>query len=595
MRRLFFFLLLFFLFSENWAQSDSISFFLKKDLLDVENLIEWRDTGAYKVISASRSAKNVNDLPVPIYVITHEEIIRNHYTSLADILKYLPGFRVSQPGSGETGDIFQFRGLIGNYYTKILINNVPVKPSVLAGMPLGDQLPIRQAERIEIIYGPAAAVYGADAVTGVINIITKEAEKGTFVRGDIHIGEFGKEYINFTVGGKAGKNRNIMQYEFYGSKSEANFMNVDQFQEQIIDKEAFNPLYYLEQRGEKINLGGDMYSPLEITEDILESHSITTDEFIDQYYPVNYEGKLTEPTFGDIPLSSNMIGTRIKLRGFTWSYNNMNRRMHSSLGRSTYLFKYNNSQNFISESVQRTILSYEKKWEKFFSSSQLSYLGYSMDNNSNYGVTFYPNTDKVYVYSASHDIFLEQLVIYTPIPSFEVVSGVSLQYSSNLPTTNYLTKPFSKSSYDPFLENKIEPDPLFGDFGLNPVTFYNISSFIQMFYVRNKFNILAGLRHDKNSLYGNRFNPRLALLYKLGERTTLTASAGMAYLAPASSMSYQSIAYPGGVNNDSINYVAIPNTDLEPEEFFSTEFGIRRRFFKKFILIFHSIIAKSQI
>ncbi|MCK5168532.1 MAG: TonB-dependent receptor plug domain-containing protein, partial [Bacteroidales bacterium] len=200
------------------GQNDTTYSFLKRDLLGLENIRELEDTSGIKVISASRSAKNIEDLPITIYVITHEEIQRNHYTTLADILKYLPGIRVSQPGSGETGEIFQFRGLIGNYYTKILVNNLPIKPTVVNGMPLGAQLPIRQAERIEIIYGPAAAIYGADAVTGVINIITKESDKGTFVRGDILLGS-DYNYINFMVGGKAGKNKNIMQYSFYGSKS----------------------------------------------------------------------------------------------------------------------------------------------------------------------------------------------------------------------------------------------------------------------------------------------------------------------------------------------------------------------------------------
>ena len=98
----------------------------------------------------------------------------------------------------------------------ILIIGLPVKPSTVIGMPISSQLPVRQAERIEVIYGPAAAVYGADAVSGVINIITREADKGTFVMGDISLGQSGYRSGNFMVGGKAGKNRNILQYSFYG-------------------------------------------------------------------------------------------------------------------------------------------------------------------------------------------------------------------------------------------------------------------------------------------------------------------------------------------------------------------------------------------
>jgi len=44
------------------------------------------------------------------------------------------------------------RGVNGNQYTKILIDNIPVKASVLSGVPIEAQLPVRQAERIEIIY-----------------------------------------------------------------------------------------------------------------------------------------------------------------------------------------------------------------------------------------------------------------------------------------------------------------------------------------------------------------------------------------------------------------------------------------------------------
>ena len=257
-------ILLFILFAFNLqGQNDSTYSYIERDLLGLENLKEWKDTSGIKVISASRSAKNIEDLPITIYVITHEEIQRNHYTSLADILKYLPGIRVSQPGSGEAGEIFQFRGLIGNYYTKILVNNLPIKPTVVNGMPLGAQLPIRQAERIEIIYGPAAAIYGADAVTGVINIITKESDKGTFVRGDIYLGN-DYNYTNFMVGGKAGKNKNIMQYSFYGSKSEFNSMNIKN-----TGDNTFNPLHYLDQKGQTITLNGNDYKPLDINEDVL--------------------------------------------------------------------------------------------------------------------------------------------------------------------------------------------------------------------------------------------------------------------------------------------------------------------------------------
>ncbi|MEZ4948332.1 MAG: hypothetical protein R2784_02910 [Saprospiraceae bacterium] len=51
---------------------------------------------------------------------------------------------MSQPGSAE-GKTFMMRGLIGNQYSKILINDVPIRPTALLGMPIGAQLLIKQA------------------------------------------------------------------------------------------------------------------------------------------------------------------------------------------------------------------------------------------------------------------------------------------------------------------------------------------------------------------------------------------------------------------------------------------------------------------
>lgn len=68
-------------------------------------------------------------------------------------------------------------------------------------MPLGANIPIRQAERIEILYGPAAASYGNDACSGVINIVTMDSDVRPFAEGDILVGSGEYRYINFVATG----------------------------------------------------------------------------------------------------------------------------------------------------------------------------------------------------------------------------------------------------------------------------------------------------------------------------------------------------------------------------------------------------------
>ena len=111
------------------AQKDSLSLIAYE--LAIEDVQEQSSTfNQQKVVSGSRTLQDVNDLALTIYVITKEEIQQYGYVTLVDVLKHLPGIRVSQPGNGLDGELFLMRGLKGNSYTKIMINNVPVKPAI---------------------------------------------------------------------------------------------------------------------------------------------------------------------------------------------------------------------------------------------------------------------------------------------------------------------------------------------------------------------------------------------------------------------------------------------------------------------------------
>ncbi|MBN1108930.1 MAG: TonB-dependent receptor plug domain-containing protein [Bacteroidales bacterium] len=543
-----------------------------KQKLEVSDLLIVEDTLEMNVISASRSSKKIGELPITIFVVTREEILRNHYISLTDVVKNLPGMLVSQPGNGEFGESFKLRGLIGNMYTMILVNGLPVKPGGVTGMPVGPQLPVRQAERIEIIYGPAAAIYGADAVSGVINIITREAEKGTFVMGDLGLGL--NEYRNgsFMVGGKTGKYKNILQYTFYGGLNEVSDLNVVEGYDKI-----YNPLQYLQEKGTTFNIGGTIYQPSDLSPEILRSEGINPDAFVNDNYPENYEGSLTSPLFEELPAEGNNLGLHLKFRGISLSYNNMYRRTHSSLGQSPYLFKYNNPQNFWGENIRSTAISYNHEWSpSLTTTTNITSLVYKMDNNSNMGLTFIDYTDKVYRYAAGRDLLFEQLFTIMPGPNLEIMSGITYQYSGSLPQTNFLDAPFDQDDYSFFSTRTRLIDTLSGNFGINPLVFHNVSAFAQAYYSLNRFRFMGGIRIDDNSMYGVSVSPRLAGLFIMNQRTSFRGSVGYAYKAPPPSMAWQSLAYRTGTDPDSLVYLAVPNPGLKPEKFMSVEAGLIR-------------------
>jgi outer membrane receptor protein involved in Fe transport len=547
------------------AQFDSLK--INRFELSDSNLVLYKESEETQIIAASRSSRDLADLPVTVYVITRDEILRNGYVTLVDVLRTLPGIKASQPGSAEEGETFLLRGLSGNYYSKILINNIPIQPTVVQGMPIAAQLPIRQAQRIEVIYGPASTVFGADATIGVINIITQNAESNLFAHADANIGENQYRYLNFSVGGKSGKGKNKLAYNIYGSQCDFLDMNLKN------NMSTYNPLFYIEQSPGFIELGKDTIQPTKMTSQMLKDRGLSEKDFVNGMFPPNYNGKLTEPDMGLLSQSSYLMGFNIKYRGFTLSYNDMYRKIHSSIGRTPFLFNYNNPQSLYGEYIKRYTLNYEKKIKKFFSTTTLSYLRYRLDNTSSRSPTYNYFTQNVFYYMAGDDIFAEQLVNYRLGKNFEIVAGAAFQYSGALPLTNELTNPFNTKDYTPFSTSGIPEDNFFGKFGLNPVTSWTLGGFLQMFYTFKKLSLMYGTRRDYHSVYGNKTTPRFAVLYKFNDKMSVRLSHGSSYKAPSAANMYYSLAirHP----NDSINYAFLPNKKLKPENFESWEAGFR--------------------
>jgi outer membrane cobalamin receptor len=571
--KIYFLALFIIIFKVSYSQRDS-SIIIDLDLLTFQNL-NIIETDEIEIISASRSAKKVEDLPISVFIVTREEIQLNGYITLADVLKSIPGFKVSQPGSGIDGETFLMRGFQGNFYTKIMINNIPIIPSVSGALAIGSQLPIRQAERIEIIYGPASAVYGADATSGVINIITKNPESFNFAQADLICGTNGYTYMNFSVGGKAGKNKNIFQYTLYGSRQDFADMNINHD-----ESDVFFPMHYY-------NVMPDDDLPQIISEmDLQYTNDITIEQLQNigmnesnaQYdlYPENYTGTFYKPEFTSIAQKSELIGFNLKYKNLTFSYNYMFRQDHSSLGLTPFLYRYDDPNNFIGNFSNILSLQHSVPFGKFISTTNLSYHNYRLDNYSSYGINFLygmPTTD-VFVYQASDDINFEQLITYTHSEKAEYVTGFSYQHSGNLPTTNFLFEPFDKSLYKPFAKSVDYYDPLFGTFGINPRVFDNIGAFAQAYFTWKKITLIYGNRIDFNSEYDKIWRVRWAFMYKLGKKMTFRLSTGYSYKAPTEEKENYSIGFPYGLNQDSIIYAFVPNA-LKPEMFRSHEFGFR--------------------
>ncbi|WP_255326485.1 TonB-dependent siderophore receptor [Sphingobium sp. EM0848] len=133
------------------------------------------------VTSATRSTASLADVPASIYVITHDDIVRSGTLTLAGILRLAPNLQVMRGGPNDV--VIAARGMSGNgdaqnFSNKllILIDGRSVYSPLYSGVywDMQDVLP-EDVDRIEVISGPGATLWGSNAVNGVINIITRDA------------------------------------------------------------------------------------------------------------------------------------------------------------------------------------------------------------------------------------------------------------------------------------------------------------------------------------------------------------------------------------------------------------------------------------
>lgn len=129
------------------------------------------------VVSASRVAVNRREAAVVVNVMSPKALERVNAVNLAEGLNFQPGLRVENTCQNCGTNQVRINGLEGKY-SQILIDSRPVF-SALAGVYGLEQIPVSMIDRIEVIRGGGSALFGANAIGGVVNIITREPIKNT--------------------------------------------------------------------------------------------------------------------------------------------------------------------------------------------------------------------------------------------------------------------------------------------------------------------------------------------------------------------------------------------------------------------------------
>ncbi len=166
------------------------------------------------VVSVSKMPERLGDAPAAIFVLTNEDIIRSGATSIPEALRLVPGVQVARVNSsGWAISVRGFNSALANKLL-VLIDGRAVYDPLFSGVYWDVQdTALEDIERIEVIRGPGASLWGANAVNGVINIITKRASDTQGLLASAIAGDQERAIFTARYGGSAGDN---IHWRVYG-------------------------------------------------------------------------------------------------------------------------------------------------------------------------------------------------------------------------------------------------------------------------------------------------------------------------------------------------------------------------------------------
>lgn len=177
------------------------------DQLTIEQLLD------VEITSASRKQQKLSHSATAVYVISAEDLRRTGVTNIADALKMAPGIHVARIDANKWA--VTSRGFNGRFANKLLalMDGRSIYTPTFAGVYWETQTRrIDDIERIEVIRGAGATLWGANAVNGVINIITKQANQSQGTHINAQIGSFEKAQLSLRHGTQLNDKHFIRSY-----------------------------------------------------------------------------------------------------------------------------------------------------------------------------------------------------------------------------------------------------------------------------------------------------------------------------------------------------------------------------------------------
>jgi outer membrane receptor protein involved in Fe transport len=508
------------------AQQNSVQELAEIFSLSLEELQQVR------ISVASRSEEIALKAPAKVKIITRQQIATRGYVNLFDLLRDQAGIDTQVFSHETTYNQIALRGVVGNNRFLILQDGLRIDSPAGDPIAIASNFPLFNVERVEIAYGPASALYGADAFTGVINIVTtSDAEQSP--QAGISFADYGYRYIYAKA--KIALAKGVDLSLAFHSHTANN-----------PDLSEYYPSIFAQQ--DLIRSNGTVAVPAAQRASYYgktESDSLSIKLDVNKKFSVGvHQSRFASPT--TIGLEPSTVDYAAKAE---WD---------TTLG-SVYARYHHTFDNKSSMRVQGNYQYYEvdesSKFNNIFSNFEDGYK--------------YADVDKIQI-EAQFDYRWEQS---------KLIVGINSEHYTTLSKTADLATP-----YDPN-RTTAEQSLFYG--GTNqsiPVKVYDSEYTNYGFFTHfqttfsQTFDGIMGVRFDENSRYGGSVNPRVGLVYTPQENLTLKILYGEAFLAPAPELTYEHFGTFSGKKNSEGLYTSefffIPNTNLKPEEIGTLETNI---------------------
>jgi len=476
-----------------------------------------------KISSVSKKTEQLLKTPQTVIVITSEQIKRRGYTDLEQLFHDLPGFDISRGNGTQYSQVYQ-RGYRTNNTEKtvLMIDGVEENDLWSNTVWLSRQYPLSNIKRVEIIYGPAATVYGANAFLGVINIVTKTAnqilqnDKSFGINSQIGYGSWNTKFTDISIATKTKSFSFVLTGRFFKS-DEQDLSNYPDWDYNI---NSYNLDYYKE--------------ILSTNNDLIAQTAMDLDN--DAYYNSSELNNL-KPSYSN-QTQDYLIYGKLKIDNFTLGFQTFKRdEGYGAWYRDDYELGPKHGASWVPEN-SFYYTKYEKKFSDKLSLTNFSnfkihqlngeceefyYKGYfnkilsltDIADTSLGNFTLLPNNliKKPYWEHTWWETYSQQLrselrLEYNPNANINIVAGIEFRVS--LIQGTYLYGENKNPEETAYINNSKGGNHFFSrDFGFFMQTTYSP--------IKN-LDIVLGGRVDNNKIrltggYGTVFNPKLAIVY----------------------------------------------------------------------------------